>query len=241
MELLQAPGDRCVGVRLELLERERLHLVHDLVHADPLGQRRVDIHRLLRDPAALVLVGHVMERPHIVQPVGELDEQDADVVAERQQEFAEILGGALIFRLRFDLRELGHPVDQPGNVLAEQSLDLFGRGERVLDRVVEDGGGDRLVVELQVGEDPGDFDRVAEIRVAAGAHLRSVRLHREDVGAVDQTLVGVGVVGSNLLDQLILAQHAARWGEAALLCKREKGCATGPLLGSSKRPRRAHS
>ena len=88
-----------------------------------------------------------------MQPVGELDQQHADVVAQREQELAQVLGGALIFRLRLDLRELGDPVDQPGDVLAEQFLDLFGGGERVLDRVVEDRGDDRLVVELEVGED----------------------------------------------------------------------------------------
>ena len=163
-----------------------------------------------------------MERAHVVQPVGELDEQHADVVAQREQELAEILGGALILRLRLDLRQLGHPVDQPRDVLAEQPLDLFGRRERVLDRVVEDRGDDRLVVELQVGEDPGDFDRVAEIGIARGAHLRAVRLHREDVGAVDQPLVRIGIIGPDLLDKFILSQHASKMGEAALLCKRER-------------------
>ena len=44
-----------------------------------------------------------MERPHIVKPVGELDEEDADVVTERQEELAQILGGALVLRLRLDL------------------------------------------------------------------------------------------------------------------------------------------
>ena len=94
-----------------------------------------------------------MERAHVVQPVGELDQQHADVVAHREQELAQILRGALVFGLRLDLAELGDAVDQPRDVLAEQPLDLLGRRERVLDRVVEDRGDDRLVVELEVGED----------------------------------------------------------------------------------------
>ena len=105
VQLLQAPGDRGVGVGLELAERERLHLGHHLVHADALGERGVDIHRLARDPAALVLRRDVMERAHVVQPVGELDQQHADVVAEREQELAQVLGGALVLRLRLDLAE----------------------------------------------------------------------------------------------------------------------------------------
>ena len=43
---------------------------------------------------------------------------------------------------------------------------------------------DRGSEPLQVGQDPGDFDRVAEIGVARRAHLRPMRLHRKDVRAV---------------------------------------------------------
>ena len=140
---------------------------------------------------------------------------------QREQELAQILGRPLVLGLRLDLAELGDAVDQPRDVLAEQLLDLLGRRERVLDRVVEDGGGDRLVVELEVGEDAGDLDRMAEIGIARGALLDAMRLHREDVGAVDQPLVRVRIVGPDLLDQLILPQHLAKMGQAALLCKRE--------------------
>ena len=170
-QLLQAPRDRGIGVRLQLAERQRLHLGHHLVHADALGERGVNIHRLAGDAAALVLRRDVMERAHVVQPVGELDQQHADVVAEREQEFAEVLGGPLVLRLGLDLAELGDAVDQPRDILAEQPLDLVGGRQRILDRVVEDGGGDGLVVELQVREDPRDLDRMAEIGVARSAQL----------------------------------------------------------------------
>ena len=128
------------------------------------------------------------------------------------------------------LRQLGDAVDQPRDVLAEMLLDLFRSGERVLDRVVEDRGDDRLVVELQVGEDARDLDRVAEIRVARCAHLRAVRLHREDVGAVDQPLVRVGIVGPNLLDQFVLSQHVPKMGRrGAIVQARKEGA--GPRRG----------
>ncbi len=41
------------------------------------------------------------------------------------------------------------------DIVAEQALDVLRRGDRVLDRVVQDRGDDRLVVEMQVGEDAG--------------------------------------------------------------------------------------
>ena len=113
------------------------------------------------------------------------------------------------------LESLVTPSTRRATFLPNSFLISAGRRERVLDRVVEDGGDDRLVVELQVGEDAGDLDRVAVIGVARGAGLAAVRLHREDVGAVDQRLVGVGVVAPDLLDQFILpAAPAPKWGAA---------------------------
>ena len=195
VKLVEPLGDRGVGVGLELLEGERLHLAHELVHADPLGERRVDVHRLAGDAQPLRLGLDVMEGAHVVQPVGQLDQQHADVARHGEEEFAQILGGALIFGLRLDLRQLGDAVDEPRDRRPEALLDLLGGRQRILDRVVEDRGGDRLVVELEVGQYAGDLDRMAEIGIAAGALLAAMRLHRKDIGTVEQRLVGVRIVG----------------------------------------------
>jgi hypothetical protein len=77
----------------------------------------------------------------------------------------------------------------------------------VLDRVVEHRGDDGLLVELEVGHQASHFDRMAEVRVAAGALLGAVLLHRIDIGAVEQRLVGVGVVGLDPFHKFVLAQH----------------------------------
>ena len=61
----------------------------------------------------------------------------------------------------------------------------------VLDGVVQQRRRDRGVVELEVGQDRGDLERMGEIRIAGGALLLAVRLHGVDVGAVEQLLVGV--------------------------------------------------
>jgi hypothetical protein len=94
--------------------------------------------------------------------------------------------------------------------------DLFRSRERVLDRIVKDRGDDRLVVESQVGQDSGDLDRMAVIGVAGGAGLAAMCLHRKDIGAVDQRLVGVRVIALDLLDQFILPQHPTKMGCCAM-------------------------
>src|SRR6478735_2786795 len=113
-------------------------------------------------------------------------------------------------------------------------LNLFGGGERILDRVVEDRGHDRLVVELEVGEDARDLDRMTEIWVAGGADLGAVRLHREDVGAVDQPFVRIGIVGPDFLDKLILSKHAANVGAGGAFVQARKK--KGPRRGSARGP-----
>ena len=107
-----------------------------------------------------------------------------------------------------DLGELGHPVDQPGDLGPEQLLDVLDRRQRIFDGIVEQRGDDGFLVELQLGHQPGDLDRVAEIGIARGALLGAVLLHRIDIGAVEQRLVGVGIVGFHPFDKFVLAQHA---------------------------------
>ena len=191
-DMFQPAGDRLIGFGFQLLERQQLHLAHIFVHADPLGERRVDIHRLLGDAAALFGAFDEMQRPHIVQPVSELDQKHADIVRNREQEFAQILRRALILGLRLDFRQLGNAIDQPRNFRPEARLDVFNRRQRVLHRVVEQGGDDRVLVHFEVGHQPGDLDRMAEIRVARSPLLRAVHLDGIDIGAVQPILIDIG-------------------------------------------------
>ncbi len=144
-----------------------------------------------------------------MQAVGQLHQQHANVVRHREQEFAEILGGALVLALCLDLGELGDAVDHPRDVLAKQALDLVVGGDGILDRVVQDRGDDRFVVEPQIGQDAGDLDRMAEIGIARSTLLAAMGLHRKDIGAVDKRLVGVRIVAADPLHKFILSEHAA--------------------------------
>ena len=72
------------------MKRQVLELALERLDAEPVRERRVDVHRLARD--ALLRFGrHVLERPHVVEAVAELDEQDADVVRHGDDHLAEVL------------------------------------------------------------------------------------------------------------------------------------------------------
>ena len=156
------------------------------------------------------LLGQVVERPHVVQPVGELHEDDADVVHHRQQHLAEVLRLPLLARRERDRAQLGHPFDDVGDVGAEELLDALDRGLRVLDDVVEEPGGDRHDVELHVGEEVGHLERVDQVRLPGMADLSLVLEGREDVRPPQQLDVGLGVGRPDLFDEVLEPDHDLR-------------------------------
>ena len=218
---------RLVGLRLEVLERQLLELVLDLAHPEPVGDRRVDVARLLRDLDA-ALLGQVVQRPHVVEPVGELHEDDADVVHHRQQHLAEVLRLPLLARRERDRAELRHPFDDVRDVGAEELLDPLDRRLGVLDDVVEQAGGDGDDVQLHVGEQVGDLERVDEVGLAGVAHLSLVLEGREDVGPPQQLDVGVRVVGPDLFDEVLEPDHDRR-------CLTDRGDGT-PVVSAGRAP-----
>jgi hypothetical protein len=81
-------------------------------------------------------------------------------------------------------------------------------GLGILDGVVQQRGDDGGVIELEVGEDRRDLERMREIGIAGGAGLRAMRLHGVDIGAIQQILVGVRIIRPDALDQIVLPHHA---------------------------------
>ena len=199
-------AQRFVGLRLEVAERQLLELVLHLAHPEAVGDRRVDVARLLRDLDA-ALLGQVAERPHVVQAVGELDEDDADVVDHRQQHLAEVLGLPLLARRERDGADLGHALDDVGDFGAEQLLDALDGRQRVFDDVVEEAGGDGDGVELHVGEEVGDGEGMDQVGLARMADLSPVLEGREDVGPPEQLDVGVRAVGPDFFEEILEANH----------------------------------
>ena len=122
--------DLLVLARVQRREGEVLELPLDRVDAEPVRQRRVDLERLL-GLLDLLLLRHRVERAHVVQAVGELDQDDPDVRGHRDHHLAVVLGLRLVARLERDAGELGHAVDQARDLLAERLADLVERSRVV--------------------------------------------------------------------------------------------------------------
>ncbi len=133
--------------------------------------------------------------------------QHAHVVGDGKQELAQILGLLRLLGDEVEFFELGQALDQDADVVAEQAFDFGAGGVGILDGVVQERRRDGGVVELELGENGGDLQRVGEIRIAGIAHLLAMRPHGIDVGAVEQVLVGRRIILLDPLDQIVLPHH----------------------------------
>ena len=142
-----------------------------------------------------------------MQTVGQFHQQDTHVPGDGEDEFAQVLGLARVLGLKLQSRQLGHALDQRGDLLPEPLGDVVAGGGGVLDHIMQQGGDDGRRVQPIVGQNARHLDRMGEIGIAGGPQLRAVHLHRIDIGAVQQRLVRGGIIGAHSLDQFELAQH----------------------------------
>ncbi len=189
--------DERAGVLVLLGVQDREDEVFQLglegLDAEPFGERDEDVAGDLGD-ARLFLGAHHAEGAHVVQPVGEFDGHDADVVAGGDEHLAEGLGfggGAVV-----DLLDLGDAVDDEADLVAEFGADLIEGHLGVLDGVVQQRGRQSGGLGAEFGEDQRDGERMCDVRLTAFAHLAAVRGLREHVRAAQEGQVRVRVVGA---------------------------------------------
>ncbi len=125
-----------------------------------------------------------------MQPVGQLHDDDARVLRDGEQHLAIALHLPLLRGAAGgQLRDLGQPVDDGGDLSAKLRLDVGDRDLGVLDDVVDQSAGDRDGVELQLREDLGDLDAVGDVWIARVPGLAAVGVVAEPVGAREQLLI----------------------------------------------------
>ena len=83
---------------MERLEREVLELPLHLVDPEPVRERRVHLERLA-GLLHLLLLAEVLDRAQVVEPVGELDQDDADVLGHRHDHLPVVLRLGLLAAL----------------------------------------------------------------------------------------------------------------------------------------------
>ena len=176
-------------------------------------QRRVDLERLA-GRLQLLLLAERRDRAHVVQAVGQLDQHHPQVLGHGDDHLAVVLDLGLLAAREADPGQLGDPVHQQRHLVAEAHAHVVELGVGVLDHVVQECGGDRGRVELQLGADVGDRQRVVDERLAALAHLP-------------------GVVVAGIVERGAGSGPRRRRG-----CTPRRGRAARPTDGRAVRPRR---
>ena len=90
-----------------------------------------------------------------------------------------------------------------GDLVAELGPQLVELGLGVLDDVVEKRGGDRLLVEMQLGADPRDAPRMVDELLAGAPQLAPVPLLGDLECPADQLAIDLRVVGLDAREQLL--------------------------------------
>ena len=179
-----------IGFRIELAERQILELLAHLLHAHAAGERRIDVERLLGDAPARARAACGASVRMLCRRSASLTSStrtSSAIASSSLRRFSACLA-SLVTRSSF--LQLGQALDQRADLLAEQLVDLGAGRLGILDGVVQQRGDDGGVVELEIGQDRRDFERMREIGIAGGALLLAMRLHGVDIGAVEQGLVG---------------------------------------------------
>ena len=162
--------DLGVALGVQHGEGQVLQLPLHLLDAEAVGQRRVDVERLLGG-ALLLPLGHGRDRAHVVEPVGQLDEQDPESLAIATSILRIVAACCASLESKRSRSSLVTPSTMAATSAPKSRGDVVEGDAGVLDRVVQQGGGEGDVVEAELGQDRGHRERVADVGLARLAHL----------------------------------------------------------------------
>ena len=151
--------------RVRMPEAEILQLRLERVHAEAVGDRRVDFQGFAGD-TALLLRRHRVQGLHVMQAVGELEQDHPDVLHHREHHLAEALDLHFAAAVEVQLLEFADAIDQRGDLGAELLGDFILGCRRVFDDIVQKCGSDARVVQMEVGKDAGHSERMRDVGIA---------------------------------------------------------------------------
>ena len=192
--------NRCAGLWIENLKGQILQLFAHPLHPHAAGKRCKNIHRLTRFEDLLIL-GHRLKGPHIVQPVTQFDQDHAHILGHGENQFPNILGLLHLDRRQLQIGQLGHAVDHLGDIIAKAFLDFAIGCAGIFQRIMQQCRDDRGIVQSLRRQNQRDFNRVREIGLAGSTHLSVMLFFCKSVGLCNQLGIRLGIVGDHMIDQ----------------------------------------
>ena len=121
-----------------------------------------------------------------MKTVGQLDDDDARVLGDRDEELAVVLDLPLFTAVQREHTNLRQAVDDLRHFRPEFLLDFLDRDCRVFDNVVDQSRGDGNRVELQFSENARHLDAMRDERIAVAPELSLMGRRAESIGAREQ-------------------------------------------------------
>ena len=199
--LFQSVHNFLIANRVKDTQTQVFQLPLDAAHAQSVRDGRVDLHGF-ECLVALLALGQILESACIVQAVGQLDEDNADVLGHRHEHFTQIFKLLLLLGIAQHTQS-GNAVYQLGNRSAELILNFAIAERGVLDAVVQQAGTDRVGIQPHLHDDFSHRDRMDDVGFAVAALLTFMRLCRALIGGTDLLDIGRGVLLFHPLDQKI--------------------------------------
>ena len=158
---------------IQVTEPQVLQFRAQFAHAQTMSYRRVQLDRLRRNPL-LFVARHAPERAHVVQPVGQFDDDNPDVLHHGEEHLAHTLRLAVLAAGQIDFAEFGDAVDAARDIFAEEPPHLLESGVGILDNVVQQGRGQTDQIHLHAREDRRHLKRMEHVKLAGHPPLPRV-------------------------------------------------------------------
>ena len=107
-----------ITMRIDILERQILQFPKQRIQAKAVGYWRVNLQGFPGNTPPLIGT-HGTQSLHVMQPVRELDQNDADITRHGQQHFAEVFCLRFVLARKLEAIQFGQPFHQFGHRLTE--------------------------------------------------------------------------------------------------------------------------
>ena len=186
----QILGDLPVALGVEVLQRQVLQLPLGPLHAEAVGDGGIDLH-CLEGLGFLLLRALPGHGAHVVQAVGDLDEDDADVLGHGQKHLAQVLRLLVLFAGVLHARQLRDALHDVRHDRTELASDILVGEGGVLDHVMQQRRDDGILIQADIHADVGGGDAVCHIGRAVPALLPGMGHARHVISCADAAQIHV--------------------------------------------------